>query len=66
MPETDMFKAVASYCGAQTGGPLGSSEMILTDDNGDQHRFYFETFFNRYDALTLGVYLKPEVRIIAA
>jgi hypothetical protein len=61
-----MFKAVASYCGAQTGGPLGSSEMILTDDNGDQHRFYFETFFNRYDALTLGVYLKPEVRIIAA
>lgn len=66
MPETDMFKAVASYCGAQSGGPLGSSEMILTDDNGDQHRFYFETFFNRYDALTLGVYLKPEVRIIAA
>ncbi len=66
MPETDMFKAVASYCGAQTGGPLGNSEMILTDDNGDQHRFYFETFFNRYDALTLGVYLKPEVRIIAA
>ena len=66
MPETDMFKAVASYCGAQAGGPLGSSEMILTDDNGDQHRFYFETFFNRYDALTLGVYLRPEVRIIAA
>lgn len=66
MPETDMFKAVSSYCGAQTGGLLGSSEMILTDDNGDQHRFYFETFFNRYDALTLGIYLKPEARIVAA
>ena len=61
-----MFKAVASYCGAQTGGPLGNSEMILTDDNGDHHRFNFEKFFNRYDALTLGVSLKREVRIIAA
>jgi Zn-dependent peptidase ImmA (M78 family) len=66
MPEKEVFGAVASYCGSQSGGPLGNSELILTDDNGDQHRFYFETFFNRYDALTLGVYLKPEVRIIAA
>ncbi len=66
MPETDVFEAVAGYCGGQGGGPLGSSELILTDDNGDQHRFYFETFFNRYDALTLGIYLKPETRIIAA
>src|SRR3546814_10168404 len=31
------------YCGSQGGGPLGESELILTDDNGDQHRFYFET-----------------------
>ena len=66
MPEKDIFTAVAGYCGSQRGGPLGASELILTDDNGDQHRFYFETFFNRYDALTLGIYLKPEVRIIAA
>ncbi len=66
MPEKDVFGAVVGYCGSQSGGPLGNSELILTDDNGDQHRFYFETFFNRYDALTLGVYLKPEVRIIAA
>lgn len=66
MPEKDVFNAVAGYCGSQGGGPLGSSELILTDDNGDQHRFYFETFFNRYDALTLGIYLKPEIRIVAA
>ena len=66
MPEKDVFAAVAGYCGSQSGGPLGASELILTDDNGDQHRFYFETFFNRYDALTLGIYLKPEARIIAA
>lgn len=43
--------------GSQCGGPLG--EVVLTDDNGDRHRFYFETFFNRYDALTLGLYLQP-------
>lgn len=66
MPEKDLFGAVAGYCGSQGGGPLGDSELILTDDNGDQHRFYFETFFNRYDALTLGIYLKPELRVIAA
>jgi len=66
MPEKDVFAAVAGYCGSQGGGPLGASELILTDDNGDQHRFYFETFYNRYDALTLGIYLKPEARIIAA
>lgn len=66
MSEKDVFFAVAGYCGNQRGGPLGDSELILTDDNGDQHRFYFETFFNRYDALTLGIYLKPEARVVAA
>lgn len=64
--EKEIFNAIAGYCGSQGGGPLGESELILADDNGDEHRFYFETFFNRYDALTLGVYLRPELRIIAA
>ena len=65
MPEIDLFEAVVGYCGSQSGGPLGTAELILTDDSGDQHRFVFEIFFNRYDALTLGVYLHPEVRIFA-
>jgi len=65
MPEVGLFEAVAGYCGSQSGGPLGAAEIILTDDNGDQHRFAFETFFNRYDALTLGVYLRSEIRGIA-
>lgn len=66
LSEREVFEAIVGYCGSQGGGSLGESELILTDDNGDEHRFYFETFFNRYDALTLGVYLKPELRIIAA
>ena len=63
--EADLFAVVASYCGAQGGGPLGEDETILTDDNGDRHRFHFETFFNQYDALTLGRYLHPDVRVVA-
>ncbi|MGE8941507.1 ImmA/IrrE family metallo-endopeptidase [Leptospira interrogans] len=65
MPEADVFRAVASYCGAQSGGPLGTAELVLTDDNGDRHRFVFETFFNRYDALTLGVYVRPKMRAVS-
>ena len=64
--EGEVFEAIAEYCGSQRGGPLGQNELSLTDDNGDDHRFYFETFFNRYDALTLGVYIRPELRVIAA
>lgn len=57
--EVQLFRDVSGYCGAQGGGPLGEEELVLIDDNGDRHRFHFETFFNRYDALTLGKYLRP-------
>ncbi|MCE4364796.1 ImmA/IrrE family metallo-endopeptidase [Xanthomonas hortorum] len=61
--EVDLFLKIASYCGAQGGGPLGQSEIVLIDVNGKAQRFMFETFFNRYDALTLAVHL-GEVPII--
>jgi len=60
LSEADLFSAVRRYCGAQRGGILGQAEMILTDDNGYCHRFSFETFYNGYDALTLGVYIAEE------
>ncbi|RQO37231.1 DUF955 domain-containing protein [Herminiimonas sp. KBW02] len=63
--EIELFKAVAGYCGPQSGGPLGATDLILTDDNGENHRFKFETFFNRYDGLTLGTYLQPEQLMVA-
>ena len=62
----DLFAVVVGYCGSQGGGPLGEGELVLTDNNGGRHCFFFETFFNRYDALTLGTYRHPEVRILAA
>lgn len=57
LSEAGLFDAVSGYCGSQRGGILGQSELVLTDDNGEEHRFCFETFYNRYDALTLGVYI---------
>jgi hypothetical protein len=59
LTEIELFNSVAGYCGPQRGGLLGEGELILSDDNGLRHRFHFETFFNRYDALTLGVYQGP-------
>ena len=70
--EQQLFEAVSSYCGPQLGGPLGMADLILTDDNGDEHVFTFESFFIKYkgplagEALTLGVYARPNVTIIAA
>ena len=71
LTEIDLFEAVASYCAPKMGGPLGTAELILTDDNGDEHRFVFESFFIRYrapavgEALTLGVYEGPAARMVA-
>lgn len=59
LTEIALFEIVAKYCSPARGGSLGQTECILTDDNGDQHRFYFETFNFHYDVLTLGLYLKP-------
>jgi hypothetical protein len=69
--EGRLFEAVSGYCGSRRGGPLGAAELILQDDNGDEHIFTFETFFIRYkapatgEALTLGLYARPNLRIIA-
>jgi Zn-dependent peptidase ImmA (M78 family) len=63
--DRELFAAICGYCGAQSGGPLGEEDLILSDDNGVEHRFHFETFYNRHDALTLGVYQCAEPCTIA-
>lgn len=63
--EMDVFCHIQSYCRNGRGGIIGQTELILQDDNGDDHRFYFETFFNHHDALTLGIYLGPEKIVVA-
>lgn len=54
--EHDLFMKVRGYCSASRGGPLGSAEIEIEDSNGEMHVFQCETFFNSYDALTLGVH----------
>jgi hypothetical protein len=54
--EISVFAMVQGYCGYQNGGPLGSTELLLTDDAGGDHVFYFETFYNTHEALTFGIY----------
>jgi len=54
-----LFRIVGGYCGHQSGGPLGEDTVVLNDDNDVRHHFHFESFFNRYDVLTLGRYLRP-------
>lgn len=56
--EAGLMRMVRSYCGPQGGGPLGYATYPLTDDSNLRHEFQLETFFNRYEALTLGVYCR--------
>jgi len=58
LSEKEVFEKVAEYCGGQRGGPLGECELILQDDNEEAHYFFFESFYNQHDALTLGRWLK--------
>lgn len=62
--EVAVFERIVSYCGPQRGGLLGSAEIDLLDLNGTAQRFTFETFFNHYDALTLGVHQGPTPIIV--
>lgn len=39
-------------------GPLGRGEVVMTAKDGKRHAFNFETFYNGYDAVTLGVHAK--------
>jgi hypothetical protein len=58
LTDVDLFGIVSGYSGAQRAGPLGEAEVLLVNDEGQRHLFHFETFFNGYEALTLGVWQK--------
>lgn len=54
LTEVALFNVAASYAGAQSRGPLGEAEVQMVDRNGDACLFRFESFFNGYEALTIG------------
>jgi hypothetical protein len=63
--EADAFAMVKSYCSWKKRGPLGQKELILADDNGDEHLFLFETFCNSYDVFTLITHIRRHERGVA-
>ena len=64
LSELHLFDAAASYCGSQSGGSLGQANLMLKDRAGTPHVFAFETFFNRHEALTLGVWQRQHTTIV--
>ncbi len=73
--EVRLFAVLASICSNKSGGPLGTKEVELADNNGGRHEFVFETFCYRfkqsdgsggYQVLTLGVHRRKLSRVIVA
>jgi Zn-dependent peptidase ImmA (M78 family) len=73
--EVQLFDILTAVCNRKSGGPLGTEEVQLTDNNGDRHEFVFETFCFKYkqsdgsvgfQVLTLGVYKRALSRVIVA
>ncbi len=62
--EVELFQQVRSYCANRRGGPLGANDLLLSDSSGNHHIFHFETFFNHYEALTLGIYKTARARTV--
>lgn len=57
--EIAVFQSIQQYASRVSGGPLGEGYSDFVDCDGEQHRFFMETFFNGYEALTLGTYCGP-------
>lgn len=54
----DLFKKIKTYCSRAKAGPLGTAIITILDVNGENHQFRFESFYNGYECLTLGVYIR--------
>jgi hypothetical protein len=50
-----LFTALRGFCFGRRG-PLGEDEVVLADDNGVEHVFFLESFYNGHEALTLGIH----------
>lgn len=61
--EGEILEQMRGYTISKSGGPIGGGEFVLLDDNGVAHEFIGDSFFNRYDILTLIVH-KGEKKIV--
>ncbi len=63
--EQELFNKISAYCRVTRPGPLGQQAVILSDDNGGEHIFIFDSFWNGYDLLTLGVQLESRKPLVS-
>lgn len=62
--ELQVFEHISSYILPKKGGPVGSEVAILTDDNGEEHEFGFETFNFVNECLTLAVHIRKRALVV--
>jgi hypothetical protein len=62
----ELILAIRDYCRPNGRGHLGKGEIILSDRYSRRHLFDFETFYNGYDALTIGVHRCALATVVAA
>ena len=61
----ELIVALRSYCRPNGRGHLGQGEVLIRDRSAHCHAFDFETFYNGYDALTIGVH-RCELAVVVA
>lgn len=61
----DLIDSIRGYCRLRGRGHLGHGEIVLRDRSDRRHAFDFETFYNGYDALTIGVH-RCEVAVVVS
>jgi Zn-dependent peptidase ImmA (M78 family) len=59
-----VFETATCYCRTAKGGPLGQEEVAFDAVDKTSHVFRLETFYNRYEALTLGVHLAERTGLV--
>lgn len=57
--EATASTVIQGYCRNSRAGPLGCSEIVISDIDGNEHIFFSETFCNGYQSLTYARYLRP-------
>lgn len=73
--EIQLFEILTRVCNRRSGGPLGTEEIELIDNNGERHEFVFESFCFPYkppgepkglQVLTLALHKRRLSRVIVA
>lgn len=73
--ELRLFEVLIEVCNHKSGGPLGTKEIELIDNNGARHEFVFESFCYKYkqpggqfgyQVLTLGTHVRKLSRVVVA